>query len=165
MARKEKIADIPHRILKGKADVLERLRDLEEKQLHAVLATAAEGKPYTSLVACALAPEGTGVLFATGKRTRKYRSVLANPAVSVLLDTRVNLGEDYLSAESITIEGIARPLRRGKRRDRMAGAFLAKHPALSPFVADRETALVLVEAQQVVHVGGFQEVTVWRADP
>jgi len=162
MAGAGKGADVPHRTVRGTADVPARLRDLEKRQLHAVLATAAEGKPYTSLVACALAPGSTGVLFATGRRTRKYRNILANAAVSILIDTRANTGRDYLSAESLTIEGTARPLRRGKRREEMGKVFLSKHSALEDFVADRETALVLVEAEQIVHVGRFQEVTVWK---
>lgn len=163
MAGAGKGGDVPHRVVRGTADVPARLRELEKRQLHAVLATAAEGKPYTSLVACALVPGGTGVLFATGRRTRKYRNILANAAVSILIDTRANSGRDYLSAESLTIEGNARPLRRGRRRDEMRRVFLTKHPALKAFVADRETALVLVEAEQIVHVGHFQEVTVWKA--
>ena len=162
MARTGKRVDVPHRIVRGTADVLARLRELEKGQLHAVLATAAEGRPYTSLVAYALAPGGMGVLFSTGKRTRKYRNILANAAVSILIDTRANTGRDYLTAESLTIEGSARPLRRGRSRDEMGKVFLSKHPVLEAFVADRETALVLVEAEQIVHVGRFQEVTVWK---
>ena len=162
MARTGKSVDVPHRIVRGTADVPARLRELGNSRLHAVLATAAEGKPYTSLVAYALSPGGTGVLFATGKRTRKYRNILANAAVSILIDTRANSSKDYLAAESLTIEGTARPLRRGRRRDEMGLAFLSSHPALEAFVADRETALVLVEADQIVHVGRFQEVTIWK---
>ena len=44
----------------------------------------------------------------------------------------------------------------------MREVFLTKHPTLKAFVADRETALVLVEAEQIVHVGRFQEVTNWK---
>ena len=45
----------------------------------------------------------------------------------------------------------------------MGEVFLSKHPALKAFVADRGTALVLVEAEQILHVGRFQAVTVWKA--
>lgn len=154
--------DVPHRPVRGSADVPARLRELEHAQLHAVLATAAEGKPYASLVACALVPDGAGVLFATPRQTRKYRNILANSSVSILVDTRADNGRDYLSAESFTIEGTAHPLRRGRRRDEMREIFLGRHPALRDFVADAGTALVLVKAEQVVHVGRFQEVTIWK---
>jgi hypothetical protein len=164
MAGKERPTGIPQHIVKGTADVLRRIADLAGTQLHAVLATVAGERPYTSLVACALAPGGKGVLFATARETRKYRNLLGNPRVSVLIDTRVNSGQDYLTAESLTIEGTARPLRRGARRDRMAGIFLRRHPALREFLAGADTALVLVEPEQVVHVGHFQEVTIWKAD-
>ena len=127
-----------------------------------VLATEGGGKPYTSLVAFALAPEGRDVLFATARKTRKYTNLLANPGVSLLLDTRTNSGRDYLAAESLTVEGDAKALRWGCVRDEMGRILVRKHPALEDFIADRETALILVEARQIVHVGHFQDVTVWK---
>ena len=155
--------DLPHRIIRGDADVQKKLCDLDRDQLHAVLATSLHDKPYTSLVAFAAAPGGSGILLATARKTRKYRNILANPSVAVLIDTSANSRKDYFSAESLTIEGTAHPLRRGRRRDEMSAVFLRKHPALENFVADRDMALVLVEPEQIVHVGHFQEVTVWKA--
>ena len=45
----------------------ERLRELDALQRHAVLATEGDGKPYTSLVAFALSPDGAALLFPTSK--------------------------------------------------------------------------------------------------
>jgi len=113
-------------------------------------------------VAFALAPEGRNVLFATARKTLKYTNLLADPGVSLLLDTRTNSGRDYLAAESLTVEGDAKALRWGCVRDEMGRILVRKHPALEDFIADRETALILVEARQIVHVGHFQDVTVWK---
>lgn len=43
-----------------------------------------------------------------------------------------------------------------------APALRVKHPALAPFLEASTTALVRVEIEEAVHVGGFQRVTTWR---
>jgi len=83
--------------------------------------------------------------------------------VALLLDTRGERDRDYASAEAITIVGRGRVLRAGSAAWRDAGAAIhAKHPALAAFLAAATTALVRVEIEDAVHVGGFQRVTTWR---
>jgi len=154
---------IPRR---GDAGVPARLAAIDRAQRHAALATAADGAPYLSLVAFALAQDGPAVLFATPRDSRKYRSLRANPRVSLLLDTRGERDRDYGSAEAITLLGKARVLRAGSSLWRKAGRTLhAKHPALAAFFEAATTALVRVEIEEAVHVGGFQRVTTWRPGP
>jgi len=154
---------IPHRRVKGDSDALAKLVAIASRQRHAVLATVSGGLPYVSLVAFALTGDGRGILFATPRGTRKYRNLRKNPSVSLLIDTRSNSSRDYLGAESVAVEGRATPLRRGRRRGELAKALCRAHPRLRSFVADPTTALVFVEVMQVVHVGRFQEVSVWKA--
>ena len=153
---------LPHRPTTGTTDVLGRLRRLSQRQRHAVLATQDSELPYTSLVAFALTPEGRGLIFATARDSRKYRNLRANPAVALLLDSRTNSARDYLEAEAITVEGRATALRRGRRKELLAAALCRRHPRLRDFVTAADTALIVVEARQVVHVGRFQEVSVWK---
>lgn len=155
---------IPSRRTEGSADALLKLREISSRQMHAVLAVESGGRPYTSLVAFALAPGGRGILFGTSRDTRKYRSLRASPLVSLLIDTRSNSGRDYLDAESLTVEGKARTLRRGRTRDEALEVLRRKHPRLGLFLDAPSTAVVLVEARQVVHVARFQEVSVWLSE-
>jgi heme iron utilization protein len=154
---------VPHR---GDAGVPARLAAIGRTRRHAALATDAGGAPYLSLVAFALAQDGAAVLFATPRGSRKYRNLRANPRVSLLLDTRGERDSDYGRAEAITIVGRARVLRAGSSPWREAGQILhAKHQALAAFLAAATTALVRVEIEEAVHVGGFQRVTTWRPGP
>jgi heme iron utilization protein len=152
---------IPAKVTKGSVSVPDRLRILNRKQRHAVLATDAQGQPYTSLVAYALTPDGKGILFATPRSTRKYRNILANSRVSLLIDTRSNTDRAYMGAESVTILGKARPMRKGPKRDTLAEVFIRKHPRLFEFVRSPETALIYVEMLHCVHVTQFQTVSEW----
>jgi heme iron utilization protein len=89
--------------------VLERLSARDKDQLHAILATESDGQPYTSMIAYALTPDNKGIVFATPRKTRKYKNILKNNRVSLLIDTRSNTQKDYMNAE----------LRRAAKRRRL----------------------------------------------
>ena len=151
---------------RGDAGVPSRLAAIDRTRRHAALATAADGAPYLSLVAFALAPDGAAVLFATPRDSRKYRNLRADPRVSLLLDTRGERDSDYGSAEAITVVGRARVLRARSSAWREAGRALhVKHPTLASFLGATTTALIRVDIEEAVHVGGFQRVTAWRPGP
>jgi nitroimidazol reductase NimA-like FMN-containing flavoprotein (pyridoxamine 5'-phosphate oxidase superfamily) len=153
---------IPERKSKGMADVPQRLKVINRKQLHAVLATISGRKPYTSLVAFALTPDTRYVLFTTPKKTQKYRNIVKNKNVSLLINTAKNTSKDYKNAEAVTILGKAHTVRKGRKRTEMAGLLLEKHPDLESFINAADTALVMVEAEYCVHVSSFQQVSEWR---
>lgn len=156
---------LPHTARRGNRDVLARFTKLVDGRGHAVLATVGDGSPYTSLVAVARVPGEHTIIFATSRKTRKYRNILGEPRVCLMVDSRTNTKHDYLSAESVSVEGLARPLRRSRRRDDAARQLAERHPALAGFVADPATAVVLVTPGRIVHVSQFQEVSSWSAAP
>jgi uncharacterized pyridoxamine 5'-phosphate oxidase family protein len=158
-----KRGSVPHKTTRGDVPVLDRLSALDQTERHAVLATASAGQPHASLVAFALARVQGGLLFATPRRTLKYRNLLKNPKIALLIDSRSNTDKDYLGAEAMTIIGKARPLRRGRLRDELADTLLAKHPHLGDFIRAPSTALILVEPEKILHVSRFQEVSTWSA--
>ena len=150
---------IPNRVSKGFESVLDRLTVLNRTQMHAVLATDFDGQPYTSLIAYALTTDMKGVVFATPKSTRKYKNILKNRRVSLLIDTRSNTERDYMDAESVTILGNAYPMRRGKKWAELAGVLKKKHPKLSEFVESPNTALVFIKINRYIHVTRFKSVS------
>lgn len=162
MKKREK--KIPVKVMKGSVSVPDRLRILNKKQRHAVLATNAEGQPYLSLVAYVLTPDGKGVLFATPKSTRKYKNILANKRVSLLIDTRSNTDKGYMESESLTMIGKAHPVRKGAKWTSLAEILIRKHPRLAEFVSSPETVLIYVEMEHCVHVTQFQTVSEWHKE-
>ncbi|MDH5203854.1 MAG: pyridoxamine 5'-phosphate oxidase family protein [Nitrospirota bacterium] len=153
---------IPIKVSRGNVSVLERLRVLDKTQKHAVLATDSDGQPYTSLVAYALISDMKGIVFATPKDTNKYRNILKNRRVSLLIDTRSNTEKDYMGAESVTILGNAQQVKRSKKRSELASILTKKHPKLSKFIDSPEGALVFVEITKCIHVTRFQSVSEWH---
>lgn len=154
---------IPDRVKAGSIPVLERLNAMDKKQLHAVLATESEGQPYTSLIAFALSADKKGILFITPKKTRKYKNILKNNRVSLLIDTRSNTGKDYMKAEAITILGNAFTVRKGRKWSELIRALIRKHPRLNEVIHSAETRLILVKITRCIHVSRFQTVSEWIA--
>ena len=146
----------------GNAAVAERLRFMNSTQRHAVLATVSDGQPHTSLVAFAMTPDMTSVVFATPRKTAKYRNILGNKNVALLIDIRSNTDASYMKSEAITVIGTARPVRRGREWQELSGILIKKHPALRRFVQEKTTAIIVVEAEKCFHTGSFQEVSEWR---
>jgi len=154
---------VPSTTSMGNVNVLARLKRLDRTQRHAVLATTGRTGPLASLVAFVLTKDGRGVVFATPAGTEKYRNMKRNGRVSLLIDNRENTGKDYLGAEAVTVFGRAREIGEGTQWAELATLLVSKHEALEPFVAAPTTALMLVTIGRCVHVGKFQEVTVWKA--
>jgi len=154
---------IPDRVKKGSAPILERLNALDKDQLHAVLATESDGQPYTSMIAYALTPDKKGIVFITPQKTRKYKNILKNNNVSLLIDTRSNTEKDYMSAESLTILGNAFPVRKGEKWSELIRALIHKHPRLNEVIHSAETRLILVKITRCIHVSRFQTVSEWIA--
>jgi hypothetical protein len=152
---------IPDGVKKGTTAVLDRLIALNKDQLHAVLATVLDGQPYTSMIAYALTPDKKGIVFSTPRKTQKYRNILNNSRVSLLIDTRSNTSRDYMSAESLTILGNAIPLRRGRKWSELAGVLVRKHPDLNKIMHSTETKLIFVKISRCIHVTRFQTVSEW----
>jgi nitroimidazol reductase NimA-like FMN-containing flavoprotein (pyridoxamine 5'-phosphate oxidase superfamily) len=149
-------------IRRGKVPVLARLKRFDRTQRHAVLATVLNDRPHASLVAFALTPDRRGLLFATSTVTTKYRNMLKNSRVSLVVDNRKNSKADYLGAEACTIFGRAREVRRKQERAAFVAILARKHFELSEFFNAPTTALMLVKIERCLHIGRFQTVTEWR---
>lgn len=154
---------IPITASKGSVSVPDRMKYLNKTERHAVLATVFQGKPYTSIVAFAFTKDMKGALFATPKDTRKYKNLLKNKHVALLIDNRKNTDSAYAGSESVTILGTAQTVRRGKRWEELYRILVRKHPALEEFVKAPSTALIHIKATRCVHVSHFQVISEWRA--
>ncbi|OPY75452.1 MAG: Pyridoxamine 5'-phosphate oxidase [Syntrophorhabdus sp. PtaU1.Bin153] len=153
---------VPVTTRKGTAAIPEKLKDFDAKEFFAVLATNDAGIPYTSLISYALTPDLQMVIFVTPKGTSKYRNILRSAQVALLIDNRSKGKNSLMKTEAITIMGTAKPVRKGKTWEKLAEVFLKKHPDLEEFLNAPATALIAVEIIRCIHVGHFQELSVWE---
>ena len=129
--------------------------ELLSSQRLAVLSTDDHGKPYSSLIAFAAAPELKTLVFTTPRPTRKFSNLRENERVSLLIDNRSNREEDFAGAAAATILGSAREVT-GEERESCLALFLEKHPRLSSFARSPDSAVFRVEIEAFYVVSRFQ---------
>lgn len=142
----------------------DQLRELFASQQLAVLATDADGHPYTSLVAFAATDDQTRLIFATTRATRKFSNIKENCQVSLMIDSRSNQVSDFRNAIAVTAMGSASEVI-GDERECLMALYIARHPHLTTFINAPSCALLQVAVRQYYMVSRFQNVTVWEISP
>jgi len=142
-------------------DTVEPLRkkvaELLNTQKLAVLATHNQGYPYASLIAFAASTDLTRILFTTPETTRKYANLMADPRVSLLIDSRTHQDADFHSAAAVTALGTASVVQNHSTGP-LLKAYLARHPYLDTFVSAVTTRIIEVAIQRYYLVERFQNV-------
>ncbi|MDD1752133.1 MAG: pyridoxamine 5'-phosphate oxidase family protein [Methanotrichaceae archaeon] len=136
------------------------LRELFASQKFAALATEDGGKPHNCLVAFATTDDLRNLLFTTSRDSSKYRNILAESRVAILVDSRSNQDSDFRKAIAVTATGRAKEAK-GKERERLLGIYLAKHPKLADFANVSENALIKVEITNY-EIATFNNVRTFR---
>jgi nitroimidazol reductase NimA-like FMN-containing flavoprotein (pyridoxamine 5'-phosphate oxidase superfamily) len=137
--------------------VIERMKTLVREKDSCVLATVSSGKPHCSLMSYIADPECREIFMVTHPQTRKYKNLLENPCVSLLIDTREedrNLGVGQKKA--LTISGIFQKVDPARKKGILA-KFLARHPQLKELVDDPEAVLISVRVQSFQLLQGVRD--------
>ena len=121
----------------------------------AVLSTHANGQSYGNLVAFASTGDLGHLVFATCRATSKFRRLLAEPKVSLLVDNRSSGEADFQEGIAVTALGETR-IADGPARASLVEFYLSRHPSLSTFVEEPDCVLLCVEVERYL-VSGFRE--------
>jgi hypothetical protein len=138
------------------SDSLIRVKDLFKSQTLAVLATVYENQPYCNLVAFAETPDCKSLIFATNRNTSKYRNLLQNRQVSLLIDDRTNLNYDFGKKVAVTALGLAEEVS-PEDKPYFAELLISKHPDIAGFTKGSDNTLFKVRISDFV-VAGFESV-------
>jgi len=129
------------------------IRAILQTQNLAVLATCSSGQPYNNLVAFVSTNDLRQIIFVTNRYTRKYRSIVENDKVAMLIDDRKNQTTDFEDAHAVTAIGVAREIT-GDERKILSRIYLAKHPSRMEFLNKPECVLVSIIATEYI-IAGF----------
>ncbi len=150
------------RMAQEPGEIQDTIRRVLERNRLAVLATQRKGQPHTSLIAFTLLGDLRYLAFATYRCTLKYKSILENPRVAILIEdtegdaTRRSDKRLFLTAVG---EAIKTP---AEDQQAYMMTHLARHPSLKEFLIspDCEFVRVCVHAYQVVR--GIDDVRWYR---
>ena len=136
-------------------DIREKARELIRKQGTCVLATAAKNHPHCSLMAYACNETCSELYMLTGRKTRKYKNLMENPSVSILIDTRPStLEKDHRRTNAVTLSGRYEPVVSRVEQTRMREAIKTRHPSLGDLLHDPDTQVVRIKIQSFLLLMG-----------
>ena len=127
----------------------------------AILATQSDGQPHTSLMAFTPMDGIRHLIVATYRDTLKYRSLLKESRVAVLIDSRVVVDSATPQGIVLTLHGTAAEV---PNADRAAAeqAHLARHPDLEAFLSSPDCVLLRVTVNNYELVGGIEDVSWYK---
>lgn len=108
------------------------------------MATIADGAPHCSLMSYATDEDCGEIYMATLKDTKKYRNLIANPSVSLLMDTRDTDPKGHTRA--LTVTGVFQAVENEERIVAIWNVLIRKHPDLKDFFNNPDTRIVVIKA-------------------
>ncbi len=138
-------------------DIQDTIVEFLDSQRVAVLSTIGPKDPYSCLMSFDVTRNLDGVFFVTKRARRKYRNIVHNPRVSLVIDNRDNENFDLMGTKVITIIGSAVDYRESDiavYRDLLK----RKHPYLSEFIDEDDTVLIMLKPELVYIIDRFERV-------
>ena len=143
--------------------IKEYIESVFQTSRFAVLATEADGQPHTSLIAITPVDGFRQLIFATYRNTLKYRNIMNNSKVAVLIEgEHVNM-TGLKEKVVLTIIGQTEDSSIAKNEAAFQ-AHLKRHPQMESFMLSPDCALVLVIARSYQVVYGIDDIRWITAD-
>jgi uncharacterized pyridoxamine 5'-phosphate oxidase family protein len=129
----------------------------------AVLATEGDGQPHASLIAITPINGFRQLIFATYRSTNKYRNLIHNRKVAVLIEIGDPGNSEPDEGFVLTAFGSALEIDSAENEADLY-AHLKRHPDLEMFLRSKDCALIRVTLQKFQLVHGIDDVRWWSVD-
>ncbi|MDJ0987727.1 MAG: pyridoxamine 5'-phosphate oxidase family protein [Desulfobacterales bacterium] len=135
--------------------MLTEMKALAQQKNMCVLATVSGQKPYCSLMAYVTDDNCDEIYMVTHKNSTKYKNLMQNPAVSLLIDTREKFPRSQ--AKALTVEGVFCQIENTVKRKLVAAKLLQTHPHLDDFMQHPEADIFCVKISSFLLLDGLQQ--------
>lgn len=129
----------------------------------AVLATEGDGQPHASLIAITPFGNFRQLIFATYRNTRKYRNLVHNSKVAVLIEGGYAKSKDLKKSIVLTIIGHSEEISI-EESEAAFNRHLKRHPEMESFMLSPDCALIMVIARSFQVVNGINDIQWLSAD-
>jgi nitroimidazol reductase NimA-like FMN-containing flavoprotein (pyridoxamine 5'-phosphate oxidase superfamily) len=133
--------------------MLEEMKALAREKNSCVLATIVDRKPYCSLMAYVTNTACTEIYMATHRNTQKFQNLAANPAVSLMIDTRDT--SPRTSARALTVEGVFQKITDTDKKKKVHRKLLSVHPHLDELMAHPECEVFQINIKSFLLLDGL----------
>ena len=135
--------------------MLEEMKALAREKNSCVLATIVDSKPYCSLMAYVTNTACTEIYMVTHRQTQKFQNLVANPAVSLLIDTRDSTPRS--AAKAMTVEGIFKKITDPAKEQKVRRKLLSAHSHLGEFMSHAEAEVFQIKIKSFLLLNGLTE--------
>ena len=136
--------------------MLKKMKALVREKDVCVLSTVSQdATPHCSLMAYVADEECSKIYMATHTSTMKYKNLLHNPAVSLLIDSREVTPRQH--AQALTVSGIFQPIDDEHKRDKVEAQLLMQHPHLKDLIKNLDTTLICIKVQSFLLLDGLTD--------
>ena len=133
--------------------MLEEMKALAREKNSCVLATIVDSKPYCSLMAYVTNPACTEIYMVTHSHTQKFKNLIANPAVSLMIDTRDT--SPRTAAHALTVAGVFQKISDSAKEKEVRRQLLSDHPHLSEFMDHPEAEVFQINIKSFLLLDGL----------
>lgn len=129
---------------------MEEMQAVIEAQDICVLATISENSPHCSLMAYISDDEHRKLFMVTHRSTRKFANLRSNPAISLLIDTR--LSDSPKTREDVwalTVNGVFEEIEDAEEVEFIRRKFIKKHEHLHEFAHHSDAVVFAIKLQSL----------------
>jgi nitroimidazol reductase NimA-like FMN-containing flavoprotein (pyridoxamine 5'-phosphate oxidase superfamily) len=138
--------------------MLEEMKTLLREKDVCVLATVADSEPHCSLMSYVTDDDCREFFMITHRNTKKFRNLLQNGVVSLVIDTREeDVGQEREKVRALTVSGTFRAIEDKEKESFYRAKLLARHPHLKAFAASDEAQIICVRARSFQLLRGVSE--------
>jgi nitroimidazol reductase NimA-like FMN-containing flavoprotein (pyridoxamine 5'-phosphate oxidase superfamily) len=135
--------------------MLEEMKALAKKKDTCVLATVSGTRPHCSLMAYVTDEDCTEVYMVTHKDTHKFKNLMGNPYVSLLIDTREeDAGSRRFRAKALTMTGIFHRIDEDDKREDVRRRLVERHPHLQDFISQPDAEPIRIKLSSFLLLEG-----------
>jgi len=128
--------------------MLKKMKAILKGKNLCVLATVSGGKPHCSLMSYVSDEEGREIYMTSHRKTKKFANLMANPSVSLLIDTREeDRGSKRATVRALTVEGEFQKIDDLARKDLIRERLLRTHPHLNDFIHDPDAEIFSIKVK------------------
>jgi nitroimidazol reductase NimA-like FMN-containing flavoprotein (pyridoxamine 5'-phosphate oxidase superfamily) len=138
--------------------MLDEMKALAKQKDICVLATSSGNEPHCSLMAYATDDACTEIYMVTYRNTHKYKNLMENSSVSLLIDTREeDAGPRRPSAKALTVTGVFQRIDNEEKKGVVLRRLLERHPHLKNFVNQPDAEPFCVKVSSFLLLDGLTD--------
>ena len=135
--------------------MLKERKALAREKNSCVLATIVDAKPYCSLMAYVTNRACTEIYMVTHRQSQKFQNLIANPAVSLMIDTRDTSPRS--AARAMTVEGAFQKIKDPAKEKKVRRKLLSAHPHLNEFMDHPQAEVFQVTIKSFLLLNGLTQ--------